>query len=83
MLPTVPHDKSLHVIYGSVIALVALALATFAHLPLPPIWALVASALVGGLKEVYDRKSGKGTVDPLDCWATIAGGVIVMLAGWL
>ena len=83
MLPTLPHDKSLHVIYGSVIGLIALALATFFHLPLVPIWALVAAMLVGGLKEAYDRCSGKGTVDPLDCWATIAGGLIVMLAGWL
>lgn len=61
-----PLDKAFHFLAGWAIA------ATFQSMP------LVAAALVaaaGISKEICDKRSGKGTPDPMDAIATLLGGV--------
>lgn len=83
MLPIIPHDKALHVIYGGVIALITLVVASAVSLAVPALWALGASVIIGAAKEVYDRKSGKGNPEYGDFYATGIGGLAIALAGLL
>jgi hypothetical protein len=62
----IPLDKIFHFLAGWVIA------ATFQSMPLIAA-ALVVTAAVG--KEIWDKRSGKGTPDPMDAIATLMGGV--------
>lgn len=61
-------DKLLHILAGAVIAALVLLVAN-------PIAAIAAALLVGAAKEwVWDAWLGKGTFDPMDFAATVAGG---------
>lgn len=73
-----PRDKSLHLLAG-------LALSLLAGLLFCPFIGLVTAAVVGALKEIiWDWLLKKGTPEPLDFVATVAGGVIgYVLVGWL
>jgi hypothetical protein len=73
-----PRDKSLHLLAG-------LALSLLAGLLFCPRIGLAAAAVIGALKEiVWDWLLKKGTPEPLDFVATVAGGVIgYVLVGWL
>jgi hypothetical protein len=62
----IPLDKAFHFLAGWAIA------ATFQSVPLFAA-ALVAAAGIG--KEIWDKRSGKGTPDPMDAIATLLGGV--------
>jgi len=64
-------DKIYHFIAGFLIALVTYAITQDINK------ALNITIVVGVLKEVYDRVSGKGTCEVLDAIATIVGGGIV------
>lgn len=72
MLPQLPQDKANHLVYGLAI-FIAFGFAFGA------VAGLVAAALIGAAKEVYDKVSGKGCPDALDFVATAAGGA----AGYL
>tara|TARA_R110000868_G_scaffold112176_5_gene302320 strand:+ start:10751 stop:11005 length:255 start_codon:yes stop_codon:yes gene_type:complete len=81
MLPQLPQDKANHFIYGLAI-FIAFGFAFGA------VAGLVAAALIGAAKEVYDKVSGKGCPDALDFVATAAGGVAgylctyISVGGW-
>lgn len=80
-LPKLPPDKANHFVYGSLAALVGVALAAAAGVS--PGWsALLYAASAGVLKEVHDRATGRGTPDAWDAVATAAGGLPVALALW-
>ena len=65
-----PKDKQKHLLTG-------LALAIIAGLLFCPLVGLVTAAVVGALKEIiWDWLLKKGTPEPLDFVATVAGGVI-------
>ena len=71
MLPTIPYDKALHVVYGA-------ALASVGALHSVEAGAILCAAFAVG-KEVYDRVSGKGNAEFADALATVAGGAVVLL----
>jgi hypothetical protein len=93
-LPTLPHDKALHVVYGYAVA-VASVLLLFAVLLLaawPPgmpwpvqpwLVALLGPFVVGGLKELRDRRTRRGTASRWDWFATSAAGAPLALLLWL
>lgn len=74
MLPLIPTDKANHIVYGSALACAGLS----AHSPLAGL--IVAATFAVG-KEVCDLVSKKGTPDPMDAIATVAGGLLVV-APW-
>lgn len=87
-MPTIPHDKALHFIYGTLIFCVSY-LATFQWFQ-EPLWAamaLVALFAIG--KEVADYWSNQQAikqkilpthgVEVMDAVATIAGGLVVAI----
>jgi len=90
-LPTLPHDKALHVVYGYAVAVVAVLLLhawTSLAAPLPwPVqaWhlALLGPFVVGGLKELRDRRTRRGTPSRWDWFATSAAGAPLALLLWL
>jgi hypothetical protein len=43
------------------------------------IWNIIPVIIIGGLKEIYDRYSGKGTPDWWDFIWTIMGGIVAFL----
>lgn len=63
-------DKKYHIAAGFLIATLIFTL--FNSLAL----AFAASLIIGIAKEIYDKISGKGTVEVLDTLATILGGAI-------
>lgn len=71
MLPQLPQDKGNHFAYGAAIAAVGCLVSPLAGV------ALCLAFAVG--KEVYDRVSGKGHPEIWDAFATIAGGIIVII----
>jgi hypothetical protein len=78
-LPTIPHDKALHVIYGAAAACIG---ALAAHLmELPPLDVAPAAALALGVaKEFYDKRTGRrGAYDPRDILATAVGALPVVV----
>jgi len=68
---TIPVDKKLHMLAGAAIT------ATVA-LYLDPLAGVLACALVGAAKEVYDKVSGKGHPELLDFVATVFGSVVIL-----
>ena len=68
----IPTDKQLHLLAGCAIAA---ALHPFGILP-----AVIALAIIGIGKEVYDR-FGHGTPDVMDAAATVWGGAVML--GWI
>jgi len=78
-LPTIPHDKALHAVYGSAIAFVG-ALAGF--MLAAPLWAaaLALVTLIGFGKEIYDRATDRGNSEWADAVVTVLGGLPVVLA---
>lgn len=68
MLPLIPQDKANHFIYGCLIYFVLQVILT-------PVFALIATSGIAIAKEVYDKKSKKGTPEILDALYTIAGAI--------
>lgn len=68
----IPYDKALHILVG--VCLFAVFHFFFG-------WqiGIIAAVVVGALKEVYDRVSGRGTPDIRDFFATVAGGILGFL----
>lgn len=66
-------DKKLHLAVGGLLGLAAI---------FHPGFGIVAAVLAGAVKEAWDGATGRGTVDPLDFVATVAGGVFVELLIW-
>jgi hypothetical protein len=66
---TIPKDKLLHFVAGSICS--AFIYAVSGNLTL----AIGASALLGIAKEVYDSR-GHGTVEVADAVATVGGGIV-------
>ena len=64
--PSIANDKALHALAGGLVSYVA------------EEDGLLASAIVGVLKEGYDELNG-GEADPMDLLATIGGGAVVQL----
>lgn len=69
----IPRDKILHVLAGAAIAACVS--------PWGYAAAFMAVCAIGIAKEVVIDAAGRGTRDPLDALATIAGGALVL--GWL
>ena len=78
-LPTIPHDKALHAVYGSAAALVG---ALIGLMLAAPLWAaaLALVTLSGFGKEIYDRATGRGNPELADAVVTVLGGLPVVLA---
>lgn len=66
---TIPKDKLLHFVAGSIASIVAYVVTFDTTI------AVSFSALLGIGKEVYDSR-GHGTVEVLDAVATVLGGVV-------
>ncbi len=77
-LPQLAQDKANHALYGALIAALVLVAALAAGRPLLPACAVAAivTAVAAILKEVIDRRSGKGTPEGRDALATIGGAVL-------
>lgn len=85
MLPTIPADKALHLIYGAAAWLAVAAGASAVGLPSPGLIGLAAAVLLGVAKEAWDwwrvkRKGEARGVEWADAVATAAGGLVVFLA---
>ena len=70
-LPTIPHDKCLHAIYGGLAA-------SLGGLHSAAVGAALC-VLIAIAKEVYDKRSGKGNPELADAAATVIGGAVVLL----
>lgn len=68
----VAHDKLMHYLVGSVIALVSVVVIG--------VWALLLVLIAAIGKELYDKVSGKGTPEWMDVVWTMYGGVVVVSA---
>lgn len=66
-------DKKLHIYAGFLISILGACLSNSA------LFGFLLAFLAGILKEAYDKISGKGTVEGLDCLATMTGGLIPYL----
>jgi len=78
-MPTIPHDKALHFIYGALVFCASYLLTAFQQLPALHI-AAGAVVVAGVGKEVYDHLNrDKHTPDLMDAVATVAGGVVCSL----
>ena len=98
-IPTIPHDKALHAIYGMLVfvvsCLIGLAIARYARLPLllAPIAGIALSGLIGKLAEMRQERlnaqaqrdglPGAHDVDPADVRYTTWGGVLASLPVFL
>lgn len=80
LIVSIPHDKLLHIIAGMIVVMLVLRLVSFIGIPgmIACIIALIAVILTGVLREVYNKKHG-GVFDKKDLYATISGGLIVLL----
>lgn len=72
MLLLIPQDKANHFIYGCLIYFVL-------QFILTPVFALIATSGIAIAKEVYDKKSKKGTPEILDALYTVAGCIPLFL----
>lgn len=80
-----PQDKLNHFFYGSVVAMVVAVACMRLGGATAAVMALVATVVVGVLKEYYDSKHG-GTVDRKDALWTACGAIPVivpMVAGYV
>ena len=73
----IPPDKQGHFIAGQAAFIAAFLLSW------NPLYGLVASCIAGIGKEAYDKIIKKGKVDVFDAIATILGGLILYLVGYL
>lgn len=71
-LPTIPHDKANHWVYGSVLASVGSLIAG-------PLFGLMLCAAFATAKEIRDFISKRGVPEAEDLVATLAGGATVVL----
>ena len=80
-LPTIPHDKALHFIYGVLIAIAVLVACTLFQLDptKASITAVFVSFVAGILKEVYDAAWKNGTDDYMDVVYTLTGGIAAVI----
>ena len=89
MIPIIPHDKALHIIYGAAIFTVMFVLS---HLSIPHYEMYVASAAVvvaavaKELRDLWSNIQAKRLnlvpthgVEVMDAVATIAGGIVVLV----
>lgn len=65
-----PKDKILYVIVGFIIGFLG------AYFLRSALFGFGLACLAGLLKEIYDKVTGRGTVEGLDALATMAGGLI-------
>lgn len=81
LIVSIPHDKLLHIIAGMIVVMLVLRLVSFIGIPgmIARIIALIAVILTGLLREVYKKKKHGGVFDKKDLYATISGGLIVLL----
>lgn len=63
-------DKKLHIYAGIIISIIGACLFKSA------LFGFLLAFAAGILKEIYDKVSGKGTVEGLDCLATMLGGLL-------
>lgn len=77
---SIPHDKLLHIMAGMIVAMSVLRLVSFIGIPgtVARIVALTAVISTGVLREAYNKRHG-GVFDKKDLYATISGGLIVLL----
>lgn len=77
---SVPHDKLLHIIAGMIVVMLVLRLVSFIGIPgmIARFIALIVVILTGILREIYNIKHN-GVFDKNDLYATISGGLIVLL----
>jgi hypothetical protein len=90
-IPQLPADKANHIIYGAIVALVAMKVARSFHGVHPNDFGLIAAAIAGVGKELVDAytnykltgdwRRGSHTVDAYDALATASGGLLVWAAG--
>lgn len=73
-LPLLAQDKANHFVYGAVLFTVGY-LAGLQIGEHPLLSGMVLTAVVAIGREAYSRVTGKGTYDPLDAVATMAGAV--------
>ena len=66
----IAYDKKLHIIVGFFIGLIG------AYCSGSALFGFGLSCLAGLSKEVYDKVSGKGTVEGIDALATMFGGAL-------
>lgn len=88
-LPTIPHDKAMHFIYGLAIAIVANGVWLMAGMPASDMVGFLAAAVAGAGKEALDWGLNKlavkrgqpapHTVSAADAVATALGGVVLWL----
>ena len=87
-MPTIPHDKALHFIYGALVFCASYLLTAFQQLPALPIAAAAVTVVAVG-KELSDWLSNRRArqagfpaphgVELADALATLAGGALVAL----
>jgi hypothetical protein len=84
-LPTVPHDKALHFMYGSVIATVVMWCCYIGtrDLQTSAFFGLAVSTAAGIAKEIYDHFWQNGTAEVEDAILTTIGGLFVVAPGLL
>lgn len=77
---SIPHDKLLHNWAGMLIALVALRLLAFICIDgfFARVIAMVAVVVAAVWREIYNKRNGD-VFDKKDLYATISGGLIVLL----
>lgn len=77
---SIPHDKLLHILAGIVIAMVVLRVVSFVGVPgmIARFIVLIVVILTGVLRKIYNIKHN-GVFDKNDLYATISGGLIVLL----
>ena len=81
-LPLIRQDLANHAVYGSVVFTVGYMLAPVINKPALLIGALLVVAFAIA-KEIYDKVSKKGTPDPLDAIATVAGAAPAALVAFV
>lgn len=72
-LPLIELDKANHFIYGNILALI---FSLFLSIEI----SLLAVFAVANGKEIYDKVSGKGTLDIMDVVWTMFGAITIFIA---
>ena len=80
LIVSIPHDKLLYIIAGMIVVMLVLRLVSFIGIPgmIARFIALIVVILTGVLREIYNIKHN-GVFDKKDLYATISGGMIVLL----
>jgi hypothetical protein len=74
---TIPKDKQLHFIAGTLIGAGVTEFCALNKIKHPALWGIGAGFLAGVGKEIYDKQSGKGTPEFADAVYTILGATTV------